>query len=193
MHHQSEDMEDIIEIKRFRQYKASAITNGLGLSKSDLRHFLNRQNDYQDFHLSSDQLQYIQQLYVRSIHREFDDLIKTSSYGSYSKETLKNYYSSLVYTKHGLVPKDISIWELDDSRIIERFYALINKSTHIKGIWSFQRSILRTLLKAFKQPPVFVSNKIHSIISPRLFFNYVDEDDVNAAANLRIGFVVVSN
>ena len=169
--------------QRNRAYRLYNVAQRLGIAKSSLVDILSSHgfsvgHSYDQL-LTFAQVEMIAKLYVEAVNSQFHEMLKhRHELGEQADEMLWHFEH---YTRHEeplfgkLDPAD---WQLEDDLITERFYAIISRVRSNASIYfGVAKSIIKRLVKVVRTYSVVANQGINSIIPPKLFFIYSDEED----------------
>lgn len=179
---------------REAKYKLSTVAKGMGVSKVGLMQMLRSRGivvHRNDHVLTAAQVSIIAKAYVYAFKRQFFQTVKGVRYDYYDY-ILEPYMSFMRINP--LEPENPKYWALDDELIEDRFYFLINcTELNERRVFGSYAAILRRMLRVVKVYTSNTVNLLHSIIPPKLFFTYSDEEDSATAAFNKWGFAVAGN
>lgn len=176
------------------KFKLSTVANGLGINKSDLVELLRKAGFVlghgHDQLLTVAQLTVVKRRYVQVVKSQFKRVLSDRDRLGVRTDVFLQQFSGFV-TLGWNSPSDPLVWELEDGLIEDHFYKIIRTADRYeRSFLSQYKSMLKEMVRVVKACPGYAKSALHSIIPPRLFFTYVDEEDSYIVALMQSGSAV---
>ena len=181
------------------QYKVHSVAKSLGVSRASITEMLKRFGFFvgrsREQVLSDEHLSAIKQIYSRALRKHYSKLLAKYGKSDQAKQELYSIFSGVILGQDTAAKfTDPSEWVIDEGLIEARFYQLLDAPYWVEtGEDSNHVVIVRLMLRCLKACQGFVRSAMRSIIPPKLFFTYADEDHLSAAASFKQGFAVAGN
>lgn len=174
--------------------KLSTLANGLGICKSDLVELLRKAGfvvgHSHDQILTEAQMTVIKRRYIQAVKSQFKRTLANRDKLGARTDVLLQQFSGFV-TLGWNSPVGSLVPDLEDELIEDHFYKMIiTADRYERGFLSKYKSMLKDMVRAVKTCPGYAKSALHSIVPPRLFFTYVDEEDSYIVALMQSGSAV---
>lgn len=195
----SQDMEKVYYFKKEMQFRADQVANRLGTSRDVLVAILQgagfKVSMTNDHLFSGEQIRAIAEAYVDSIRESFQNYKLRCRTGRKVDEHERNYFYQFVNHRLSyLRANEFADWVLDNELIEAAFYKLVSSTrTREDNGSAMFNAVLRFMSRQVKNYVRISQNILHTIIPPKLFFTYTDEEDSHSFAANNTGFAVAGN
>lgn len=183
---------------RNTKYRTDTIIRKLGMSKRGFQMLLLRNGlkfNRDEAFLSEETVNGLSKIFVNSVQKQYNSFLKKRM--SSDKEEIKymeNFFLQFAKADSYVCDPHSEYWELDEEQIIQAFYRLIVSTNPRRDNGSKLHEAL--LHRMISLAGIYISTTwdfLSSIIPPKLFFTYTDEEDSFSVALSQTGFAVAGN
>ena len=180
------------------KYRTDIIIRKLGMSKRDFQMLLHKNGlkfSRDGAFLSEETVNGLSKIFANSVQRQYDSFLKKRNYfDDEAIEYKENFFLQFVKIDGHIYDLHSKNWELDEEQIIQAFYRLILSTSPRRDNGSkLHEALLRRMISL---AGIYISatrDFLSSIIPPKLFFTYTDEEDSFSVASNQTGFAVAGN